>query len=175
MKPEVAQILNLLRSAGQETLRQRWEEVPLVVAGWCFIPIAENCWWMVLDTAVSSFFEWDDDLTDPIVLVRFQSLKADQSDSICLLLGFNMNMGLKIALNWHIKIIKGPSDRVLQSWFSQSMPSADICRSSLEQVQTPAGKAEQANARVSVCSAGALRALGALDVDADFGWIQYTV
>lgn len=49
---------------------------------------------------------------------------------------------------------------------------ADICRSSLE-VQTPAGKAEQANARVSVCSAGALGALGALDVDADFGWIQF--
>ena len=158
MTPEVAQILNLLRSAGQETLRQRWEEVPLVVAGWCFIPIAENCWWMVLDTAVSSFFEWDDDLTDPIFLGRFQALKADQLDSICLLLGFNMNMGLKIALNWHIEMIKGPSDRVLQSWFSQSMPS-DICRSSLE-VQTPAGKAEQANARVSVCSAGALEPWG---------------
>ena len=54
---------------------------------------------MALDTAVSSFFEWDDDLTDPIFLVRFQALKADQLDSICLLLGFNMNMGLKIALN----------------------------------------------------------------------------
>ena len=36
---------------------------------------------------------------------------------------------------------------------------ADICRSSLE-VQTPAGKAEQANARVSVCSAGALEPWG---------------
>ena len=42
------------------------------------------------------------------------------------------------------------------------MPSTDIYRSSLEQVQTPAGKAEQANARVSVCSAAAL------DVDAVF-------